>query len=152
MAREFPRVVARIEAEGHTIGSHTETHPLPFAKAAPERAQREIADGIATLSGMLADPGRLAPFFRFPGLGRSSVQEVYLRSRSLSVWSTDVVADDWIGISPGEVAERALARLDRRGGGILLLHDIQRRTVAALPIILSELARRRYQVVHVRHD
>ena len=40
-------------------------------------------------------------------------------------------------------------RLEARGKGILLLHDIQARTVAALPKILQEMKARGYRIVHV---
>jgi hypothetical protein len=42
-----------------------------------------------------------------------------------------------------------MQRLERKGKGILLLHDIQPRTVAALPRILREMKARGYRIVHV---
>jgi hypothetical protein len=42
-----------------------------------------------------------------------------------------------------------MKRLEDKGRGILLLHDIQARTVAALPRILHELKARGYRIVHV---
>ena len=42
-----------------------------------------------------------------------------------------------------------MKRLEDKGKGILLLHDIQARTVAALPRILHELKARGYRIVHV---
>ena len=47
------------------------------------------------------------------------------------------------------VYELAIQRLEAKGKGILLLHDIQPRTVAALPRILRELKARGYRIVHV---
>jgi hypothetical protein len=47
------------------------------------------------------------------------------------------------------VYELAMTRLEAKGKGILLLHDIQARTVAALPKILHELKARGYRIVHV---
>jgi len=65
------------------------------------------------------------------------------------VWSADFPADDWRKISPEEVARRALSRLETHGKGVLLLHDIHKRTVEALPIILQALKARGYHIVHV---
>ena len=48
-------------------------------------------------------------------------------------WSVDFLADDWTRISAKEVARRAINRLEARGRGILLLHDIQPATALALP-------------------
>ena len=45
--------------------------------------------------------------------------------------------------------KRALIRLEKRGRGILLLHDIQRRTTLALPRLLATLKAQNYHVVHV---
>jgi hypothetical protein len=42
-----------------------------------------------------------------------------------------------------------MKRLEAKGKGILLLHDIQARTVAALPRILHDLKARGYRIVHV---
>jgi peptidoglycan-N-acetylglucosamine deacetylase len=47
------------------------------------------------------------------------------------------------------VYSRALQRIEAKGKGILLLHDIQARTVEALPALLHELKRRGYQIAHV---
>jgi hypothetical protein len=64
-------------------------------------------------------------------------------------WSADFPADDWIRISPAQVYSRALQRIEANGKGILLLHDIQAKTVEALPALLRELKRRGYHIVHV---
>jgi hypothetical protein len=42
-----------------------------------------------------------------------------------------------------------MSRLEAKGRGILLLHDIHERTVEALPIILNELKTHGYHIVHV---
>jgi hypothetical protein len=65
------------------------------------------------------------------------------------VWGADVPADDWHRLGPHEVARRAVQRLEYKGKGILLLHDIHQRTVDALPLILQELKDRGFRIVHV---
>jgi hypothetical protein len=42
-----------------------------------------------------------------------------------------------------------MSRLEKRGRGILLLHDIHKSTVAALPGLLNELKEKGFHVVHV---
>ena len=64
-------------------------------------------------------------------------------------WSADVVADDWRHINASEVVRRAIARLDEKGKGILLLHDIQPATALALPELLRQLKMKGYRIVHV---
>jgi hypothetical protein len=72
-----------------------------------------------------------------------------LISRGIQVWSADFPADDWRHVSPDRVYQLAIQRLEAKGKGILLLHDIQARTVAALPKIIRDLKARGYHVVHV---
>ena len=65
------------------------------------------------------------------------------------VRSADFLADDWTRINNSEVGRRAISRIEARGKGILLLHDIHPRTVLALPEILNEFKSRGYKIVHV---
>ncbi len=150
MAKNYPDLVRRIHEDGHTIGTHSLRHPLPFERLLPAQAEQEIDGGIAAVSAALGDSAELAPFFRFPGLGRTSAMENYLASRSLVSWSVDLVADDWFRhITPNEIMQRALSRIQARGRGILLLHDIHPGTVLALPGILQGLKAHGFRIVHV---
>jgi hypothetical protein len=115
-----------------------------------ERARQEIDDGIASVKAALGDDAAaLGPFFRIPGLLRATAVEDYLASLGIQVWSADFPADDWRHISASRVYDLAMERIEAKGRGILLLHDIQARTVAALPRILHELKARGYHIVHV---
>jgi len=150
MARAYPELVRRAHAEGHTIGTHSMHHPLPFRTQVPQRAETEIAGGIAATAAALGPGGSVAPFFRFPGLNRTTLVEAHLGARGLMAWSADIASDDWRDITPDEVVRRTLQRLEAKGKGIVLLHDIQARTVRALPKLLAELKTRGYRVVHVQ--
>lgn len=149
MAHYFPSVVRRIYADGHTIGTHSENHPNRFDKLSIEKARQEIDQGIADVGAALGDPKKVAPFFRFPGLGRTNAVEEELAARGLVVFSADVVADDWRHIKSSEIIRRAMNRLEARGKGILLLHDIHPVTIAALPGLLQQLREQGFHVVHV---
>jgi len=151
MAQSFPAGVRKLRDAGHTVGTHTQTHPLTMNKMPIERAKAEIDAGIASVKATLgADADKsLAPFFRVPGLLRSEAVEDYLASQGIQVWSADFLADDWHHISSSRVYDLAIRRIEAQGKGILLLHDIQPRTVAALPRILATLKARGYHIVHV---
>jgi len=95
MARNFPDAVRHIRDAGHTIGTHSYSHPLTFHRMSLERAQFEINEGIASVTSALGDGTGPAPFFRVPGLLRADGVERYLASRNLQVWSADFLADDW---------------------------------------------------------
>ena len=150
MAHAYPGVVRRIYEAGHSIGTHSEDHPSRFQKLPVEKVRQEIDQGIADVGAALGDPAELAPFFRIPGLARSDAIEAELAAHSLVVFSSDTVADDWLRrIKPSDITRRAMSRLQARGKGILLLHDIHPKTVAALPGLLKELRERGFHVVHV---
>src|SRR6202051_2966752 len=149
MAQSFPEGVRKLRDAGHTIGSHTQNHPLNMNRMPIERAKKEIDDGIASVKAALGDDAALAPFLRIPGLMRADAVEDYAGSQGLQLWSADFPADDWRHISSSRVYDLAISRIEAKGKGSLLLHDIQARTVAALPRILSELKARGYHIVHV---
>ena len=150
MARAFPATVRRIYEEGHTIGTHSEHHPTRFGQLPVERMRYEIDRGISDVSAALGDPKYLAPFFRIPGLARSRLAESELAGRELSVFSSDTDADDWHHrISGQQIIALAMRRLEARGKGILLLHDIHAATVAALPGLLKELKDKGFHIVQV---
>jgi peptidoglycan-N-acetylglucosamine deacetylase len=150
MAREFPSIVRRIHEDGHTIGTHSEHHPLRMHKMPIDKVRTEIDRGIADVGGALWDQKDLAPFFRIPGLARSDAIEKELADRSLVVFSSDTVADDWHRrIRSADIVRLAVSRLEARGRGILLLHDIHRTTADALPDLLSKLKAAGFHVVHI---
>ena len=148
-ARAFPDMVRRVYNEGHTVASHSQNHPLIFTRLPMAGAENEIEQGRASVAAALGDERALAPFFRFPGLGRSNAIEEYLAAQGIMTWSADFLADDWRHITAQQVLTRALDRLDRKGKGVLLLHDIQPRTALALPVLLKALKARGYRIVHV---
>ncbi|MGE0613677.1 MAG: polysaccharide deacetylase family protein [Hyphomicrobiales bacterium] len=149
MVRGYPSIVRRIYNDGHTIANHSQNHPFTFHKMTVEQASTEIEDGFESLRTVLGNPKAVSPFFRIPGLLRQPSVERYLSSRNYMTWSVDFLADDWTRISASEVAKRAISRMEARGKGILLLHDIQPATALAFPEILSELKARGYRIVHV---
>ncbi len=150
MATTFPAGVRKLRDAGHTIGTHSQNHPLSFNRMSVEQAQQEVDEGIAsTLAALGGDRAALSPFFRIPGLLRAEAVEGYLASRGIQAWSADFPADDWRHVSPDTVFHLAMSRLAAKGKGILLLHDIQPRTVAALPRILQALKAGGYKIVHV---
>lgn len=147
-AKDSPDLVRRIQSDGHTIGTHTQTHahlpPLSFAAA-----KDEIEAGISAVVEALGSPALVAPFFRAPYLETTAPLEGYLVSRGLMLWAIDFQADDWLDISPDEVVNRAIERIEQVHKGVLLLHDIQERTSKGLPKLLAELKNRGYKIVHV---
>jgi peptidoglycan/xylan/chitin deacetylase (PgdA/CDA1 family) len=149
MSRAYPEMVRKIHEAGHSVGTHTMSHPYTFNRMTPAKAHQEMDDGIAAAADALGNPGEVAPFFRIPGLIRANVVESYMAQKGIMIWSADFPADDWKHLSANEVMKRALTRLEQHRKGVLLLHDIQPATALMLPKLLAELKRRGYRVVHV---
>ena len=146
-AKAEPQVARMVLSAGHTIGTHTENHPL--RTMAPARAFQEINTGIITVGRALGDPNVIAPYFRFPGLHHTAAAEQYLRNRSISAWSVDVDSHDWKRITPEHIVHNVMTRLAARGGrGVILLHDVHGRTAEMLPALLAELKQSGYRIVH----
>jgi peptidoglycan/xylan/chitin deacetylase (PgdA/CDA1 family) len=149
MAHANPFVVRRIYNEGHTIGTHSQHHPN-FQRLSMRRVEREVDGGINSVTAALGDAKALSFFFRIPYLGRTNAIERFLEGKQLVTWSADVDTNDWWrGSSPGAIVKRTMRRLNAKGRGIILMHDIHRATAMALPILLKELKANGYNVVHV---
>ena len=148
MARAHPAALQRAYREGHSIGTHTEHH-AHLNRMTADKAQKEISDGLASAAQVLGDKNAVAPFFRFPYLDQTSAAEERAMQLGLSIWSADFHGSDWIFITPEKVTALSLSRLEAKKKGILLLHDIHDRTAKALPVLLRELKKRGYRVVHV---
>lgn len=148
MAASNARTLKDINARGHTIGTHTWSHPRAMDVMAPEDIKHEIEMGFAAVSNALGKP--IAPFFRFPGLRDSEAGVGYLASRNISTWSVDVVSGD---TDPGATSEKiaidTMARIRRLGRGIILFHDIKKTTADAIDTILYALRAEGFKVVHV---
>jgi peptidoglycan/xylan/chitin deacetylase (PgdA/CDA1 family) len=148
-ARDNPAGVRKVRDAGHTVATHTQNHPAGMHLLPIERSLQEIDQGIASVTAALGDGTSPAPFLRIPGLRVNDGMEAYARSKGLQIWSADFPADDWRDVTSSRVYDLAIQRIEAKGKGILLLHDIQPRTVEALPRILHELKARGYRIVHV---
>jgi peptidoglycan-N-acetylglucosamine deacetylase len=153
MASAYPKLVQAEAAAGHSIGTHTWSHRYLTQKRNRNIAQYQIGGGLHAANVALADQKEsLSPFFRFPGLNHNKRLDTFVAKNGLISMSVDIVADDWLLITPKEVLKRTLARLEQRGRGIILMHDIHNRTVVMLPELLRELKQRGYKVVHIVPD
>lgn len=148
MALSGPKVLQEIERKGHTIGTHTWSHPRAMDQMPIEDIKLEIEKGFAAVSHAVGKP--IAPFVRFPGLRDSPEAVDYLASRNISVWSVDVISGDTDpGVTPAILTRDTVARTRQLGRGIILFHDIKKNTAEALDGILTQLEQDGFKVVHV---
>ena len=134
-------------AAGHTIGSHTWSHK-DLSKLTADEAKAEIEKGIAAVSIALGNKP-VAPFFRFPALRHPPEMVKYLGERNVGIFSTDMDSFDFKMRKPEQVIKSVMAKLDKHGKGIILMHDFQHATAEAAPELLKQLKAGGYKVVQV---
>ncbi len=154
-AQMHPDIVREVWRRGHTVATHTWSHPI-LSKTYYKKARTQIDrgfDAVRTALAGLTDengtPAEVAPFFRFPGLNHTNRLRAYLGSKDIATFSCDIGTDDWRGISPRTLYKRALSMIAAKGSGVVIFHDTHHRTSFMLPQILDELARRGYTTVQI---
>lgn len=146
----FPEVLKQVVAGGHTIGTHTWSHLMLTNKGVtPERAKEEIEKGFSAVKVAMGQ-GAPASFFRFPGLKGPDAQIAYLGSRNVAIFSTDIDSFDFKFRSGDQVVKSVMEKLDKRGKGIVLLHDFQKHTAAGTMDLLNAMKAKGYKIVHMR--
>jgi peptidoglycan/xylan/chitin deacetylase (PgdA/CDA1 family) len=147
-ATYHPNILKDVEAAGHTIGAHTWSH-ANLEKKTFDQAKEEIEKGIAAIQWAL-DGRESAPFFRFPALKHPPEVVKYLASRNIAMFSTDFDSFDFKMRKPEQVIKSVMAKLEKHGKGIILMHDFQHATADALPELLKQMKEKGYKVVHMR--
>jgi peptidoglycan/xylan/chitin deacetylase (PgdA/CDA1 family) len=145
MARAYPGLLRREDADGQTIGTHSWSHPVSLAQLSFDAGARQIDRGIAAIAEILGHPP--APFFRFPGFGDSRALHQKLVDAHIGIFGADVVGSDWTGISSNAIRLNVLRRLKQHDGGIVMLHDIKKATARMLPQLLADIKAAGYRIV-----
>jgi peptidoglycan/xylan/chitin deacetylase (PgdA/CDA1 family) len=112
-----------------------------------DQAKAEIEMGVSAVH--MAVDGPIAPFFRFPDLQHTPVLLSYLGERNIASFSTDIDSFDFKMRRPEQVIQSVMAKLQKRGKGIILMHDFHPGTAAAMPELLRQLKEGGYKVVHM---
>ena len=143
-----PEILKEVAAKGHTIGTHTWSH-ANLEKLTPEKAKEEIEMGISAVRRAVGDG--VAPFVRFPNLKHPTEMVKYSGERNLGIWSTDVDSFDFkFTKTSDKLVPSILKRMEKRGKGILLMHDFQKSTAGSIPELLTQLKAAGYKIVHVK--
>jgi peptidoglycan-N-acetylglucosamine deacetylase len=146
-AEALPDLVRREIAEGHTVGSHSYSHPLAMSKMRFDAAMADIERGAAAVDK--AAGGKSAKFFRFPGFVDSPELLAAVEKNNMPVFGADLWASDWNPMTPQAELGLLMRRLRRAGRGIILLHDIKKQTADMLPALLAALKAEHFQLVHM---
>ena len=156
-ARLHPSIVRAVRHEGHTIGSHTMTHPR-LMYCSGKRIRAEIQDANALLEDIV---GEQVHFFRPPfGSRRPEVLRV-AREAGLTPVMWNVTGFDWNAKSARAIeirVERGIVHNQNHNASTnVLLHDgshlrmgtDRRRTVSATATLLGTIPRTGMHMVTV---
>lgn len=147
MALGYPEIIREVSKAGHTVGTHTWSHKAIAKAKTFEEGRAEIERGISGVHRAVGGP--IAPFFRFPTLVDTPEAVAYLGKRNIAMFSTDIDSIDYKPQTVDHLVKSVIAKLDKRGKGIILMHDIHKRTAQALPLILAQLKAKGYKIVHL---
>lgn len=147
MALGYPNIIRDVVRHGHTVGTHTWSHKTIAKVKTFEEGRDEIERGVSAVHRAVGGP--IAPFFRFPTLRDSPESVAYLGKRNIAMFSTDIDSFDFKLQPPKKLVQSVMKKLEKKGKGILLMHDIHKNTAKALPLLLAELKSNGYKIVHL---
>lgn len=144
-----PKIVKRIQEEGHVIGNHSYNHPN-FPKLPRSLFERQTLQTQTILKSLLGyEPKLLRPPY-------GAINEEQLKwaiSQQFLVVNWDVDSLDWKGLRPEEITANVLDHV--HPGAIVLQHSAGGHgqdlsgTVQALPVIIESLQKDGYELVTV---
>jgi peptidoglycan-N-acetylglucosamine deacetylase len=144
-----PEILRQVAAAGHTIGGHTWSHAnLNSKKITEQQAKDEIEKGYSAVK--LALGTGPAPFFRFPELQHGPAAMAYLATRNIAMFSCDADSFDFKAKNADQIVNTVMAKVDKLGKGIILMHDFQKHTAEALPTLLRRLKAGGYKIVQMK--
>ena len=148
-----PGLARRVREAGHTVASHSWSHPWTFRNLSVEAGKADIEKGFAVLNEMVfslpASAPPPVPFFRYPGFADTQPLNDWLAAKNIGVFGCDLWASDWNAMTPQTQLSLTLERLEKAGRGHILFHDTRAQTAAMLPNFLRALKERNYRVVNM---
>ncbi|MEL6966078.1 MAG: polysaccharide deacetylase family protein [Pseudomonadota bacterium] len=150
MARAYPKTLRAVARAGHTIAHHSYSHGNLVRKGL-DRAAWDVERGFQTVQRALGpEAHRGTRLFRYPYLSRNSRLDRVVQRQGLVPVSASVMSQDWKRGTGDDVVARVMRQLNRNRRGVILMHDIQRRTADAVPKLLRRLRREGYSIVHIK--
>ena len=147
MAKNNPSLARKVANKGHTVGIHSYSHK----NLGQVSGAKAISDVNRSITAIEKAVGRdVAPFFRFPYLSENRSVNQHLKGLGYGVFAIDVDSLDYKFSNPTSMVNRVMSELNRKGKGIILMHDIQRVTANGLGQLLTRLNKEGYKIVHIR--
>ncbi|QEU91005.1 polysaccharide deacetylase family protein [Streptomyces kanamyceticus] len=140
---KYPELVKQMDAEGHEVASHTWSHKI-LTKIDAKEARKELERPNEAIEKLISKK----PTLMRPPQGRTN-DDINKLSKELGLseilWS--VTAKDYTTNDSKLIEKRVLDQTKR--DGIILLHDIYKGTVPAVPGVIDGLKKRGFVFVTV---
>jgi peptidoglycan-N-acetylglucosamine deacetylase len=139
----FPKVAKAVARAGHEIGVHTWDH-----RSLPQLSTAQIDSELSSTIDIIANDTGITPTLLRPPYGAMNTRvktEAKKYGLAIVLWNVDTL--DWKTRSTPKTVAAALK--DTRRGSIILVHDIHKTTVEAVPGIIDGLRAKGYTFVTV---
>jgi len=125
----------QVAAAGHLIGNHTHDH-VSLTSVTHTQVLEQIDQGIASIERVTGKRPILfrPPYGKLDEFGESAVRE---RGLDLLLWSVE--KQDMRRADSHEVFREIVGQIEYKKGGIVLLHDVRRTSIAVLRELLAWL-------------
>jgi peptidoglycan/xylan/chitin deacetylase (PgdA/CDA1 family) len=139
---EYPKIAARVHAEGHEIGNHSYTHPF-YNKSKQEKIDREISRTDAAIKKLTGynEVKLLRP--PYGALPKYVIKKAEEDGFHIVMWSYD--SKDYQGHSVDYMLDKVLKRV--KSGDVMLFHDIHANTVKLIAEMVPLLKKAGYKFV-----
>ena len=128
---------------GSSIGNHSYSHPV-----LPKMDEAGYTKEIDSTNTLLAYILKGDPLLFRPPYGASNEDiliKVQADKMKTVIWNID--SEDWADPVPNSIAQRVVAGVEKQGRGIILFHDIHKRTLEVLPQVIEALQDDGYKFV-----
>ena len=131
----------KLYKDGFLLANHSYSHAF-----LPKLDDAQLGKEIELTNRLLkdVDPGAIA-LFRAPYGARDARVLAAIQARGMKSVMWNIDSRDWADPVPASIANRVIQTAEGEGRGIILFHDIQARTVEALPMVIETLLARGYR-------
>ncbi len=147
VTNQFPKyqhLIGRAYSEGHAIGVHTYTHKWNVYSSL-----ESYVDDFTNMHNLIKEQtGIDTKIFRFPGGANNTVSKSYARGVVSAIathltsqgyvyydWNCD--CNDASNASTSQIIQNVTRQIENKNYSIVLMHDIKKKTVNAVPAIIE---------------
>ncbi|MCD6499048.1 MAG: polysaccharide deacetylase family protein [Deltaproteobacteria bacterium] len=135
IAQKNQEVLREEVRRGHFVGSHSYTHPM-MAQLSTDRQKWEI---MSNEEAIVRTCGLRPYLYRPPFGGRTAYSNRLLERRAYAIAMWNLSSGDPFGRHVAKVHRTVLKKIHKHRGGIVLMHDTNGWSAAAVPLIVRSI-------------